>query len=38
LARGSHLGGFKLWEKSVVDKYEEDADKVRQQAGSGGSA
>ncbi|MHC4591699.1 MAG: monovalent cation/H(+) antiporter subunit G [Planctomycetota bacterium] len=28
LARGSHLGGVKLWEGSVVDKYEEDADKI----------
>ena len=24
LARGAHRGGFKLWEKSVVDKYKED--------------
>ncbi len=24
LARGSHRGGFKLWEGSVVDKYAED--------------
>ena len=24
LARGSHLFGIKLWEKSVCDKYEED--------------
>ena len=24
LARGAHASGVKLWEKSVVDKYEED--------------
>ncbi|MCD5391070.1 monovalent cation/H(+) antiporter subunit G [candidate division NPL-UPA2 bacterium] len=24
LARGAHLSGVKLWEKSVVDKYEDD--------------
>jgi multicomponent Na+:H+ antiporter subunit G len=24
LARGAHLFGVKLWEKSVCDKYEED--------------
>ncbi len=30
LARGAHLGGVKLWEKSVVDKYEEDAEKVQE--------
>lgn len=24
LLKGSHLAGFKLWEKSVVDHYEED--------------
>ena len=24
VARGSHRSGFKLWEKSVVDKYAED--------------
>jgi len=29
LARGSHLGGVKLWEKSVVDRYAEDADQIR---------
>jgi len=29
LARGAHLGGVKLWENSVVDKYEEDAQDVR---------
>jgi len=34
LARGSHLGGVKLWEGSVVDKYEEDAEKVRKAIGS----
>ena len=28
LARGAHLGGVKLWEKSVVDKYEEDAQQI----------
>jgi len=28
LARGAHLGGVKLWEKSVVDKYEDDAEEV----------
>ena len=26
LARGAHASGVKLWEKSVVDKYEEDQD------------
>ena len=30
LARGAHLGGVRLWEQSVVDKYEEDKEKVRQ--------
>jgi multicomponent Na+:H+ antiporter subunit G len=29
LARGSHLGGVKLWEKSVTDRYEDDADEVK---------
>jgi len=24
LLKGSHLAGFKLWEKSVIDHYEED--------------
>lgn len=24
IARGAHLSGVKLWEKSVVDKYEEE--------------
>jgi len=24
LARGAHISGVKLWDKSVVDKYEED--------------
>jgi len=24
LARGAHISGIKLWEKSVCDKYEED--------------
>ncbi len=28
LARGSHRGGVELWEGSVVDKYEEDVDRV----------
>ncbi len=28
LARGAHLGGVKLWEKSVEDRYEEDADRI----------
>ncbi len=36
LARGSHLGGVRLWEGSVVDKYREDAEKVRQATGSPG--
>ena len=27
LARGAHLFGVKLWEKSVCDKYEEDKEK-----------
>jgi len=27
LARGAHLGGVKLWDKSVVDKYAEDIGK-----------
>ncbi|MBU2568120.1 MAG: monovalent cation/H(+) antiporter subunit G [Elusimicrobia bacterium] len=27
IARGAHLAGFKLWEKSVCDKYEEDKNK-----------
>jgi len=26
LARGSHISGVKLWDKSVVDKYDEDVD------------
>jgi multicomponent Na+:H+ antiporter subunit G len=30
LARGSHRGGVKLWEESVVDKYEEDNEPVAQ--------
>ena len=29
LARGSHLGGVRLWEGSVADKYEEDEPAVR---------
>lgn len=24
IARGAHIAGFKLWDKSVCDKYEED--------------
>ena len=28
LARGAHLGGVRLWEKSVVDKYEEDTERT----------
>ncbi len=28
LARGSHLGGVPLWEKSVVDRYEEETEKT----------
>jgi len=28
LARGAHKGGVKLWEGSVVDKYEEDAHRI----------
>ena len=27
LARGAHISGVKLWEKSVCDKYEEDKSK-----------
>lgn len=27
LARGAHISGIKLWEKSVCDKYEEDKNK-----------
>lgn len=30
LARGAHRGGVQLWEKSVVDKYEEDHEPVAQ--------
>jgi len=29
LARGSHLGGVKLWEKSVVNAYDEVAEDIR---------
>ena len=25
LARGAHISGVRLWEKSVIDKYEEDS-------------
>lgn len=32
LARGAHLGGVKLWEGSVVDKYAEDAEKIGRSA------
>jgi len=35
LARGSHLGGVKLWEKSVVDKYEQDAQKIASRTAEG---
>ena len=28
LARGAHRAGVKLWEKSVVDKYAEDAERI----------
>lgn len=28
LARGAHISGVKLWEKSVIDKYEEDHKEV----------
>lgn len=37
LARGAHASGVKLWEKSVVDKYEEDQKEIkksREEAGS----
>lgn len=30
LARGAHLGGVKLCEQSVTDKYEEDAARIAQ--------
>jgi multicomponent Na+:H+ antiporter subunit G len=26
LAKGAHMSGVKLWEKSVVDKYDEEVD------------
>ena len=29
LARGSHLNGVKLWEGSVVDRYEEDKEEIK---------
>ena len=29
LARAAHISGVKLWEKSVVDKYEEDSEKAK---------
>jgi len=29
LARGAHLGGIKLWGRSVVDKYKEDEPRVK---------
>lgn len=32
LARGAHLGGVKLWDQSVVDKYQEDAEEIRRSA------
>jgi multicomponent Na+:H+ antiporter subunit G len=28
LARGAHLGGVKLWGRSIVDRYEQDAERV----------
>ena len=28
IAKGSHSAGIKLWEKSVVDKYKEDKEKI----------
>jgi multicomponent Na+:H+ antiporter subunit G len=37
LARGSHLGGVKLWEGSVVDRYEEDAEKLGHNTTGAGS-
>lgn len=27
IAKGAHASGVKLWEKSVIDKYEEEVDK-----------
>jgi len=27
IARAAHIAGFKLWEKSVCDKYQEDKGK-----------
>ena len=27
IAKGAHISGVKLWEKSVVDKYEEEVDR-----------
>ena len=38
LARGAHLGGVKLWEGSVVDKYEDDADEIRRRQAQGREA
>jgi multicomponent Na+:H+ antiporter subunit G len=39
LARGSHLGGVKLWEGSVVDRYEDDAAQItRAESGTGREA
>ncbi len=29
LARAAHISGVKLWEGSVVDKYEEDSEKTK---------
>lgn len=29
IAKGAHLSGIKLWEGSVVDKYQEDRDKTQ---------
>ncbi len=28
LARGAHISGVKLWEKSICDQYAEDEDKI----------
>lgn len=33
LARGAHNSGVKLWEKSVVDRYEEDKASARRDEG-----
>lgn len=31
IARASHIAGFKLWEKSVCDKYKEDRQKAEKE-------